>query len=525
MTELPTGWVETQISELVELQENGKPFQQGWSPQCESRPAEDDEWGVVKTTAIQHGEFWAHENKALPTNLDPKPLIEIKSGDVLMTCAGPRNRCGVACLVKTTRNKLMMSGKMYRFRPNAEALNPQFLSYFIGEHETQLRINEMKTGISDSGLNLTHGRFALLPVLVPPLNEQRRIVDKIEAMFERVDKGVENLQAARAALGLYRQSLLNSAFEGRLTADWRAANADKLEDPKALLARIQTEREARYATALHDWQTALEDWRSGGEEGKKPAKPKRPRDIPVTSIDLGLNGWAKIPLGLMIDTPSYGTSKKCDYDGGAYGVLRIPNIGAGRIDATDLKKADFDDNEAEQYSLIEGDILTVRSNGSLSIVGKPALVTAQDTGNLFAGYLIRIRANSDSLRPQYLAHIMTEPHIRGQIEAKAKSTSGVNNISAKELQDVNIPICSPAEQTEITRILDERLSAADTMKAEIDDALKRAEVLRQSILKQAFSGKLVPQDPDDEPAAALLARIKVEREAAPKAKRKKRGAA
>ncbi|PVA05245.1 restriction endonuclease subunit S [Thalassorhabdomicrobium marinisediminis] len=360
---------------------------------------------------------------------------------------------------------------------------------------------------------------------IAPLNEQRRIVDKIEAMFERIDKGVENLQAARAALGLYRQSLLKSAFEGRLTADWRAANADKLEDPKTLLARIQTERDARYKAALDDWQTALEAWRNGGEEGKKPAKPKRPRDIPVSSINLGLNGWAKIPLGLMIETPSYGTSKKCDYDGGAYGVLRIPNIGAGRIDATDLKKADFNDNEAEQYSLIEGDILTVRSNGSLSIVGKPALVTAQDTGNLFAGYLIRLRAISNSLRPQYLAHIMAEPHIRGQIEAKAKSTSGVNNISAKELQDLNIPICSPAEQSEITRILDERLSAADTMEAEIDAALTRADALRQSILKQAFSGKLAPQDPDDEPAAALLARIKAEREAAPKPKRKKRGAA
>jgi type I restriction enzyme S subunit len=353
---------------------------------------------------------------------------------------------------------------------------------------------------------------------IPPTNEQRRIVEKIEAMFERIDKGVESLAAAKITLGLYRQSLLKSAFEGRLTAAWRAQNPDKLEPPKALLARIQKERETRYKAALDDWQTALSEWRAGGEVGRKPGKPSRPRDMTAKAVDMGLLGWATIPLGLMIDTPAYGTSKKCDYNGGAHGVLRIPNVTSGRIDATDLKSADFDEGEIEQYSLIEGDILTVRSNGSLSAVGKPAIISAKDVGYLFAGYLIRLRAIPGSLVPQYLAYLMTEPHIRDQIEEKAKSTSGINNISAKELQDLNVPVCSLAEQAEITRILDARLTAADAMEAEINAALLRAEALRQSILKQAFAGTLVPQDPTDEPAPTLLARIKAERAKAGRAK-------
>lgn len=356
---------------------------------------------------------------------------------------------------------------------------------------------------------------------LPPLNEQRRIVEKIEAMFERIDKGVENLRGAKATLALYRQSLLKSAFEGKLTADWRAQNVDKLETPKTLLARIQKERETRYKSALDDWQTALAEWRAGGEVGRKPSKPSRPRDMTAKAVDMGLLGWATIPLGLMIDTPAYGTSKKCDYNGGAHGVLRIPNVGSGRIDATDLKSANFDEGEIEQYSLIEGDILTVRSNGSLSAVGKPAIISAKDVGYLFAGYLIRLRAIPGSLVPQYLAYLMTEPHIRGQIEEKAKSTSGINNISAKELQDLNVPVCSPAEQAEITRILDTRLTAADRMEAEIDAALTRADALRQSILKRAFAGNLVPQDPTDEPALTLLARIKAERAKAGKTKPRK----
>src|SRR5690554_2529630 len=117
MTELPSGWLSTKIVEVLQLNNNGKPFQQGWSPQCDNGPAGDNEWGVLKTTAIQDGEYWGHENKRLPDHLDPRPPIEVGKGDVLMTCAGPRNRCGVTCLVTETRKKLMMSGKMYRFRP------------------------------------------------------------------------------------------------------------------------------------------------------------------------------------------------------------------------------------------------------------------------------------------------------------------------------------------------------------------------------------------------------------------------
>ena len=135
MSEVPEGWAVTPIADVVALQGNGKPFQQGWSPQCENRPGDANEWAVLKTTAIQHGEFWPHENKALPEHLDPRPQIEVKVGDVLMTCAGPRSRCGVACLVKGTRSKLMMSGKMCRFRPHPEALDPRFLSVFLRKHD------------------------------------------------------------------------------------------------------------------------------------------------------------------------------------------------------------------------------------------------------------------------------------------------------------------------------------------------------------------------------------------------------
>ncbi|MEP7766004.1 hypothetical protein [Sanguibacter sp. 25GB23B1] len=161
-------------------------LQQGWSPQCERHPAADDRWGVLKTTAIQAGAFSSDENKELPSELVPRPALEVREGDLLLTCAGPRSRCGVPALVRSTQARRMLSGKMYRFRPTA-AIDPRYLEAYLLSPGAQKLINAMKTGISDSGLNLTKDRFLGLPVPVFPLSEQVRIVDILEEHFSRLD--------------------------------------------------------------------------------------------------------------------------------------------------------------------------------------------------------------------------------------------------------------------------------------------------------------------------------------------------
>ena len=287
-------------------------------------------------------------------------------------------------------------------------------------------------------------------------------------------------------------------------------------------------RHGKLATG-QGWRTGNKrfgKWAEAGGEGRRPVRPRKPRALPASKgkpTDIGVFGWAVVPLGLLLVDPIYGTPKKCGYRTGATGVLRIPNVGSGRVDATDLKSADFDEEETARFSLREDDVLTIRSNGSLSMVGKPAIVRRQDTEYLFAGYLIRLRAIAQTLIPKYLFYLMTEPSVRAQIETKAKSTSGVNNISAKELQELAAPICSPAEQAEIVRILDAHLEVTDILDGEINASLTRADALCQSILKQAFSGKLVPQDPDDEPATVLLQRIRA-KNASQERKRRRPGA-
>lgn len=406
------------------------------------------------------------------------------------------------------RDKAYVVDGKFWVNNHAHILKAHGSNRYLSHYLNAVRYEDHVTGTTRP--KLTKSALVSIPVALPPLNEQHRIVERIEALFDEIDRGVESLRDAKSAIALYRRSLLKSAFEGRLTANWRAERTDKLESPDVLLARIRRRRQDCYQATLHDWERALGKWRKQGGNGKRPTKPKRPREIPAEPTDSDTQGWTTAPLGVVIVDPIYGTPKKCGYGTGATGVLRIPNVGSGRVDPSDLKTADFDETELGRFSLQEGDVLTVRSNGSLSIVGKPAMVQQQHTDYLFAGYLIRLRPIAKSLVPKYLVYMLMEPKVRAQIETKAKSTSGVNNISAKELQELNAPICCLEEQAEIVRILDASLEAVELVDTEIQVNLARAEALRQSILTKALSGHLVPQDPADEPAATLLQRIEAE---------------
>lgn len=347
-------------------------------------------------------------------------------------------------------------------------------------------------------------------------------------MFERIDKGVENLRDARRTLGLYRQSLLKSAFEGRLTADWRAANADKLEDPKTLLVRIQKERDARYKAALDDWQTALIVWRDGSEEGKKPAKPKRPEDVePVTKDDAQEfdsipKAWAWTRPSLIADPVAYSIGigpfgsnlKVSDYQTSGIPLVFVRNItkndfGLNLKYVTDEKAA-----ELKSHSVSGGDILITKMGDP---PGDCAVYPEDAPYAIITADCLKFRVWDTFADRKFVAHILSSAAIRRQL---GSITQGVaqKKISVARFKTVVIPLPNLTEQTEITRILDARLEAADKMAAEIDAALARADALRQSILKRAFAGDLVPQDPNDEPASELLARIKLERAKAAKVK-------
>ena len=231
----------------------------------------------------------------------------------------------------------------------------------------------------------------------------------------------------------------------------------------------------------------------------------------------------------LIDKVRYGTSKKCSTEENVNSmpVYRIPNIDfkKGVLDKTDLKFASFDDSEKSSLMLKSGDILIIRSNGSLNLVGRAALVYNTDTNGLYAGYLMRLRIkDTEKLLPKFLLHFLNSGKARAYIEEKAKSTSGVNNINSEEISDLQIPVPTLAEQEKIVAEIESRFERADALETAVDRALNDAEKLKQAVLKKAFSGELVPQNPDDEPASVLLDRIRAARASelpAKKGKRKK----
>ena len=190
---------------------------QGWSPKCHNEPSESiNEWAVIKTTAIQAGYFLDNENKRLPEDLTPRKQHELRKGDLLITRAGPRVRAGICCLVKKTRPKLLNCDKVYRIRINAKIAMPEYIEFLLNSPKYAREIEKLKTGISDSGVNLTQKGFVKILIPLPPLPEQHRIVQEIESRLSVCDKIEETIGQSPRQAETLRQSILQRAFAGRL---------------------------------------------------------------------------------------------------------------------------------------------------------------------------------------------------------------------------------------------------------------------------------------------------------------------
>lgn len=404
-------------------------------------------------------------------------------------------------------------------------ISSEFIAWGMRAFEQRILASCRKGGTTVHSIDMP--RLASFELPIAPTNEQRRIVERIEAMFDEIDHGVENLKKAKATLDLYRQSLLNSAFEGHLTADWRARNADRLETPEPLLARIQAERDARYKAALGDWQKALTDWRQNGEKGKKPSKPKRLPDISAQHIPEAAcpefpKSWAPVRLGelniTVSDGPFGSNLKTSDYTDRGVRVIRLENIGYGEF--LEEKRSFISEEKyitIQKHSVYPGAVVVSSfvTDALRSCIVPETIPLAVNKADCFAVVL-----DGDATSVTFLGYYLQSVQAYHQVEDLVHGV-GRPRINTTQLKEVHFPVCDPQEQAEITRILDEHLSAADALEAEIDAGLTRAEALRQSILKQAFSGKLVPQDPKDEPAADLLARIKAEKAERDKTAKKK----
>ncbi|MFA7275854.1 MAG: restriction endonuclease subunit S [Pseudobdellovibrionaceae bacterium] len=502
--ELPNSWKLVPLGEFV-LNEKGK------KPKRESKERVTDfnipyidiaafEKGIIKSWTNGEGCRFCHED------------------DFLMVWDGSRSG-----LVGKGMSGALGSTLV---RINFPEIVNNYAFYFLRSKFSEINTRAKGVGIPHVDPNLLWNyRFP-----IPPINEQKRIVAKIEEFFSELDKGIESLKTAREQLKVYRQAVLKHAFEGKLTADWREKNKDKLESAEQLLIRIKREREEHYQQQLKEYAAAIKAWEKNGEKGKKPSKPSKPKNFTTersTFSDVP-NSWVWECIGNLnteiFDGPFGSNLKTSDYIDEGVRVIRLENI--GQMEFIEDKYSYISEEKYEsikKHTVHPGDIIFssfIIENIRLVILPEN-IERAINKADCFC-----VRVNGTLLRKDYLATFLLTRHAYKQIESEIHGI-GRPRINTTQLKSFLVPVCSSAEQDEIMAELSKTLSLILNAENTIDGELQKSEALRQSILKKAFSGQLVAQDPNDEPASVLLKRIRAEKESqSPQRKTKsKRGAA
>lgn len=204
--DLPEGWLWCRLGEVTLSMDAGK------SPQCENRPASLSEWGVLKTTSIQNLNFDDSENKALPQNIKFNGALEVRANDILITRAGPRNRVGIVCSVKTTRPNLLLSDKTIRVRISESYLSAESTAILLSSGESGYFLDSKKSGMADSQVNISQDNMKLTPIPLIPVAEQRVIVQKVNTIMSYCDQLENQVQQCKADLDLLMQSILSEVF-------------------------------------------------------------------------------------------------------------------------------------------------------------------------------------------------------------------------------------------------------------------------------------------------------------------------
>jgi len=352
----------------------------------------------------------------------------VPPGTVLMSSRAPIGYVAIAA------NELCTNQGFKNF-VCASGVEPQYVYYWLRFRRDAIE----QMGSGSTFLEISGSRCKEIPIVLPPLAEQKRIAAKAEKLLARASQARQQMEKVPAILKRFRQSILASAC-------------------------------------------------SHGAETK---------------------------IGDLLEDLKYGTARKCSSVPSGTPVLRIPNIGDSSIVHSDLKYAVLDQREKERLRLSKGDLLMIRSNGSVSLLGRTALVTEKEEGFAYAGYLLRLRVDSDRIDPSYLNLCLRSQECRDQIEMPARSTSGVHNINSEEVRNLKVMVPSLSEQHGIVRRVEALLELADAVEMRVTRGITRSEMLSQAILAKAFRGELVPQDPNDEPASRLLERIIASRQKPP----------
>ncbi|MEQ8190068.1 MAG: restriction endonuclease subunit S [Candidatus Eremiobacterota bacterium] len=479
---LPAGWVWTYINTIGE-NENYAIVDGPFGSHLKTSDYTDaGNIPVVSITNIDEGFSYDKLRFITKEKFEQIKRSAIKPGDILIAKIGSSyGKCGYypnwmpvgvipANLLKITVGK---------------SFNKSFVFYYFKSWIFKEKLNKITKSTAQPAFNVT--TFKELPIPIPPLQEQHRIVTKIEELFTKLDAGVDALKKVKSQLKRYRQSVLKHAFCGKLTEEWRKSHKDELEPASVLLERIREEKE------------------------KNGKSKKDTCDVNTEGLQELPEGWGWVRVKEISELMQYGTSDKSGDDIDGIPVIRMGNIREGKLVFENLKYFPEEYSQLSTFLLQDGDVLFNRTN-SAELVGKTAVYKDYHPKSIFASYLIRVRVVKNLYNSDLLSFFINSFYGRKYIASVVSQQVGQANVNGTKLSLMPIPLPSIQEQHLIVEEIELRFSIAEEVEKTVDHSLKQAEKLRQSILKSAFSGRLVPQEPSDEPAEELLKKIKEEKE-------------
>ena len=319
-------------------------------------------------------------------------------------------------------------------------------------------INWMQYVGGSTRLKLTQQAMHKIQFPLPPLAEQKRIVAKLEALLTRSTNARNELAAIPKLIERYKQAVLTAAFRGDLTADWRGTTE--------------------------------------------------------------LVGWEEVLFKDIVDSYQNGLSKRTGESGEEVIVLRLADIKDQKICLENTRSIRLNEAEQMRYEIQKDDLLIIRVNGSNELVGR--LILGISSHKIaYCDHFIRLRLNCKALT-EWVCRLGDTKSFRKYINDHKVSSAGQNTVSQGTLNNFIFLLPPIEEQRIIVERIQTAFKAIDTIQAELTQAEALRKRLEQATLAKAFKGKLVPQNPNDEPASVLLERIRAEREAQPKSKRTQR---
>ena len=501
--DLPMGWERTNLGRILSII-SGEAFKK--------KDYTNSGVKLLQIANVSFGEIVWEQQNFLPEDIAYQfPEIILKENDVVIAL----NRPIIGGRLKIARLKRQDTPSILYQRVGCfKSIDNDLTKYFFlyGQSHVFLKyIQENLQGSDQPYINTSC--LPKLTIPIPPLNEQRRIVEKVEALMARSRKAKEALDAIPKLIEQFRQSVLAAAFRGDLTADWREQNPN-IEDASVLLERIRKERREKWE------QTESEKMRAKGKEpltDEWKKKYKEPEAVDDSDLPEIPEGWCWLSVDActsMLTDGEHSTPERSDQ--GVY-LLSARNVLNGELS---LEKVDYIPEHIHQQlekrlKVQSGDVL-LSCSGS---VGRSCIVPENLRFSLVRSVAV-LRTLLDM--GEYISLAIRSPFLQSQIEEQKTQTAQANIFQGR-IKVLALPIAPFDEQKLIIKRINEALQSIRFLEDQFIDLKSAFQSLNQSILSKAFRGELVEQDPNDEPASVLLERIQKEREKE-KAKVKQTGA-